>query len=150
MSNDRKYLWYPGDRGRIDVIRRLLYLSLVAGLCFGNAAQLRTLFIDRMGGMEKQLEDAIRGAEIPVDFIEEREHADLKILLGKQFTSVYAEILYTKHTGRKPGSALRAVDVKTGKEIVSQVFDENGGAQEQERAANAFARKLKAKLAAEK
>ncbi len=122
---------------------QLALLGLVLTL---SAADRKTIFIDRMDGFERYVEEAIRQAESGVEFIEEREHPDLKVLLGKQFTSVYAEVLYQKQTGRQGGHVLRAVDVRTGKEIVSHTFAMPDSEAGKRRAAAAFAEKLKGKL----
>lgn len=130
------------------VRKKLMTLALAATLFGASAAERKTIFVDRMGGLEKYVEEAIRTTEADVEFIEEQEHPDLKVLLGKQFTSVYAEILYQKQTGRKGGSVLRAVDVKTGKEIASHLFDDQANEAGKRRVAAEFAGKLKGKLAA--
>lgn len=124
--------------------RALITLAATAAVLAG--AERTTLFIDRMDGFEEVVEEAIRNTELPVEFIEEREHPDLKVLLGKQFTSVSAEIIYEKQTGRRGGLVLRAVDVKTGKEVASETFGQRDGAEARKRAAGRFAQKLKTAL----
>jgi hypothetical protein len=128
------------------LVRSALLALLTLGLTL-SAADRKTIFIDRMDGLEQYVEEAIRTSEARVEFIEEREHPDLKVLLGKQFTSVYAEILYEKQTGRKGGYVLRAVDVKTGKEIASETFTAQTTDAGKRQVAGRFASKLKAKLA---
>lgn len=122
-----------------------ILLLLTFGLSL-MAAERKTIYVDRMGGLEQYVEEAIRKTEASVEFIEEREHPDLKVLLGKQFNSVSTEILYQKQTGRTGGMVLKAVDVKTGKELVSQLIETSGNEESKRRAATSFAEKLKGKL----
>ncbi len=131
--------------GLPTLLLRIAIVSLLSAAIVG-AEERKTLFIDRMGGFEKYVEEAIRETEARVEFIEEREHPDLKVLLGKQFNSVAAEIRYTKQTGRKGESILKAVDVKTGKEIASYSFVPNEDEGSKRRAAHAFAKILHDKL----
>ncbi len=99
-----------------------------------------------MDGFEQYVESAIQKGEIPVEFIEEREHPDLKVMLGKQFASVHLELLYKGKTGRQAQDILSAVDVKTGKEIARHAFDPQTTEEGKRRAAAAFASSLQTKL----
>lgn len=121
-----------------------LFLALsLAALASGPK---KTLFVDKMGGFEQVVADVLRSTEVPVEVIEESAHPDLKVLLGKSFTSVYAEILYQKQTGRRDESILKAVDVKTGKEMVSYRFHMERDEASQRQAAKNFADLLRKQL----
>jgi len=122
---------------------------LTIGILFGGllqAAERKTVFLDRMGGLESYIEKAAAEQELNVEFIEEAMHPDLKVLLGKKFTSVYAEILYKKNTGRAEDTTLQVIDVKTKQPLVSHDFrmatDEAG----KQRIASDLVKKLKVKL----
>lgn len=110
------------------------------------AADRKTIFLGRMNGFERFVEDAIRQQELNIEFITEEEHPDLRILLGKQFTSVAAEIVYQRQTGRKGESILRAIDVKTGKTLVTFRFVMQEDDSARKRAARSFAVLLRDKL----
>ncbi len=120
-----------------------LFLMLIA---FAAAADRKTIFLGRMNGFERFVEDAIRQQELNIEFITEEEHPDLRILLGKQFTSVAAEIVYQRQTGRKGESILRAIDVKTGKTLVTFRFVMQEEDSARKRAAQSFAVLLRDKL----
>lgn len=120
--------------------------AFLALMAIAAAADRKTIFLDRMNGFERYVEEAIRLQELNVEFIAEEHHPDLKILLGKQFTSVAAEIIYQRQTGRKGESILRAVDVKTGKPMVTFRFVMQEDDASRKRAALSFARLLHDKL----
>lgn len=117
--------------------RFLLALVLSAVACMAESHR-KTLFIDKMGGFEAYLKKALTDREMNVEVIEEEAHPDLKVLLGKTFKSVYAELLYQKNTGRREESELKAIDVKTGKEIASYRFRMADDEASKQRAANSF------------
>lgn len=96
----------------------LALLTLVLPL---SATGRKTIFLDRMGGLEPFVEKAALDAELPIEFLEEEEHPDLKVLLGNKFSSVHAEVLYRKNTGRTDNTTLEVVDMKTRKPLL--VFD---------------------------
>lgn len=123
--------------------------ALLVSLCvaaLASAPPKKTVFVDKMGGFEEVVAEALQSTEAPLEIIEEVAHPDLKILLGKAFTSVHAEILYQKQTGRRDESILKAVDVKTGKEIVSYRFRMESDRAAQLKSARIFAGMLRAKL----
>jgi hypothetical protein len=122
----------------------LLALALAA---FASGGPKKTVFVDKMGGFEEVVSEALQSAEAPLEIIEESAHPDLKILLGKAFTSVHAEILYQKQTGRKDESILKAIDVKSGKEITSYRFHMESDRASNLKAARTFADLLRQKLA---
>ena len=121
-----------------------LVFLVLAGSLFAADAR-KTLFIDKMGGLETFVEKALAEKEVKVEVIEEAMHPDLKVQLGKTFTSVYAEILYQKQTGRKEESTLKAIDVKTGKALVEHSFHLSDDASKK-RAAETFVEALKKKM----
>jgi hypothetical protein len=123
--------------------------ALLVSLCvaaLASAPPKKTVFVDKMNGFEEIVAEALHSAEAPLEVIEEAAHPDLKILLGKAFTSVHAQVLYQKQTGRRDESILKAVDVKTGKEIVSYRFHMEADRTANMKAARAFADLLRAKL----
>ncbi|MBE0656296.1 MAG: hypothetical protein IH602_01325 [Bryobacteraceae bacterium] len=123
--------------------------ALLVSLCvaaLASAPPKKTVFVDKMNGFEEVVAEALQSAEAPLEIIEEAAHPDLKILLGKAFTSVHAEILYQKQTGRRDESILKAVDVKTGKEIVSYRFHMEADRAANLKAARTFAELLRSKL----
>lgn len=118
-----------------------LSLSLAATL---GAVDRKTLFLDRMQGFESYIERAIHNMELDrkVDLVEEAEHPELKAMLGNRFTSVYAEALFQKQTGRTEDTRITVIDVKTRKQLL--VFDFKMGADEaaKQKSANDFVRKF--------
>ncbi len=92
----------------------LLTITLAAAL---SAQQKLSVYVDRMDGLEANVEKALTDAELPFEFIEELKQPDLKAKLAKMHSGAYAEILYTKTTGRNEDHRLEMVDTKTGKTI---------------------------------
>ncbi len=121
-------------------------LAVTGLFCLAASAQQKTIFVDKMGGLESYVEEAIRKSEAQVEFIEEAAHPDLKLILGKQFSSVHLEVLYKAKTGRQAQDVLSAIDVKTGKEIASYSFDPQTTEVGKKSAATAFASALRPKL----
>ena len=123
----------------------MLCLLLLAGSVLGGPGR-KTVFLDRMAGLEEFIERAAVEQELNVEFIEEAMHPDLKVLLGKKFTSVHAEILYKKNTGRVEDTTLQVIDVKTKKPLLTHEFrmatDEAG----KRRIASDLVKKLKGML----
>lgn len=111
-----------------------------------SALDRKTIFMDKMDGFEVYLERAMASQELKLDIIEEAEHPDLKVLLGNRFTSVYAELMYRKNTGRTEDTSLTLIDMKTKKEIVRYDFRMTDDAQTKQKVANEFVRRLKEKL----
>jgi hypothetical protein len=131
----------------MKAIRLLALLALLCAIAFAATGPKKTVFLNKMDGFEEIVAEALRSAEVPLEVIEEAAHPDLKILLGKAFTSVHAEVLYQKNTGRRDDSILKALDVKTGKEIVSYRFRMDSDRTENLKAARTFANLLRAELA---
>src|SRR3954453_10527520 len=98
----------------------LVFLSAA----LGPAIDGKALFLDNMDGFEVFIERAIAKAELGsgIELIEEEEHPDLKAMLGNRFSSMYAEALYRKHTGRTEDTRLTLVDVKTKKALLTYDF----------------------------
>ncbi len=111
-----------------------------------SGAERKSVFLDKMGGLEGYIEKAAAQAELDVEFIEEAMHPDLKVMLGKKFTSVYAEVLYKKNTGRNEDTTLQVVDVKSKKPLLTHEFRMSTDDAGKRRIAEEFVRKLKAKL----
>lgn len=110
------------------------------------ASGRKTVFLDRMAGLEPYIEKAAAEAELPVEFIEEEEHPDLKVLLGNKFSSVHAEVLYRKNTGRTENTTLEVIDTKTKKPLLVFDFQWNSDESARRRIAAQFVQRLKAKL----
>jgi hypothetical protein len=128
----------------MKIVRLLLcFLALSVSLLF--AVDRKTLFLDNMNGFEVFIERAIEKAELgeTIDLIEEEEHPDLKAMLGKRFTSTYAEILYRKQTGRTEDTRLTLVDAKTKKELLTYDFKLTGDDASKQRSADEFVSRLK-------
>jgi len=125
---------------------RLFTFCLAVSVAAFAAGPKKTVFVDKMGGFEEVVAEALHSAEAPLEIIEEAAHPDLKILLGKSFTSVHAQVVYQKQTGRRDESVLKAVDIKTGKEIVTYRFHMEPGRSAQLKSARTFADLLRAKL----
>ncbi len=118
-------------------------------LCLGlplAASSRKTVFLDRMAGLESYIVKAAAQAELPVEFLEEAEHPDLKVLLGNKFSSVHAEVLYRKNTGRTENTTLEVVDVKTRKTILTYGFQWTVDEGAKKRVAGEFVKRLKQKL----
>lgn len=130
----------------MTTIRLFAVLALLCATALASGGPKKTVFLDKMNGFEEIVAEALQSAEAPLEIIEEAAHPDLKILLGKAFTSVHAEILYQKQTGRRDESLLKAIDVKTGKEIVSYRFHMETDRASNLKAARAFAGLLRLKL----
>lgn len=106
----------------------------------------KTVFLDRMGGLEAYIEKAAALQELPIEFIEEAEHPDLKVLLGRKFISVQAEVLYRKNTGRTEDTTLEVIDAKTKKPILKYDFKWAADGAARKGVAAEFVRQLKDKL----
>ena len=120
----------------------LLLCSLLAVSAGLLAVDRKSVFLDKMDGFENYIQEAARKAELKIEFIEEAEHPDLKVLLGKRFNSVAAEGVYRKNTGRSEDSTFRVVDVKTGKEVMVFNFRMSNDEGARKRIAREFVEKL--------
>lgn len=123
--------------------------ATLAFLCLGlplHAEGRKTIFLDRMAGLETHIEKAALEAELPVEFLEEAEHPDLKVLLGNKFSSVHAEVLYRRNTGRTENTILEVIDVKTKKTLLTYEFKWAAEEGTKKRIAREFVQRLKARL----
>jgi hypothetical protein len=122
--------------------------TLIAGvmtalLVFHSAAQERkTIYVDRMEGLEPFVEKALQDAELPFDFIEEEKQPEMKAGL-KRMHSAYGEILYQHKLGRNETHRLELRDVETNRLIAWHSFKLSGEEASRRRAANEFAAKVK-------
>lgn len=128
------------------LLNRAVLTSLIVLSSILSAADRKTVFLDRMGGLEAYIEKAAEQQELNVEFIEEAMHPDLKVLLGKKFTSVSAEILYKKNTGRAEDTTLQVIDMKTKKVLVTHDFRMATDDAGKKRIAADLVSKLKGKL----
>lgn len=105
----------------------------------------KNIYIDKMGGFETFLADALKARELPVNVVLERDQPDLKVQLGKRLSG-YAELIYSKQTGRRSESRLTVIDTATGKALLH--FDFHLGRTDEARKRNAerFADTLRRKL----
>jgi hypothetical protein len=124
---------------------RSLFCLLALGGSLLFAVDRKSLFLDNMNGFEVYIERAIAKAELgsTIDVIEEEEHPDLKAMLGKRFSSMYAEALYRKNTGRAEDTRITLVDVKTKKELLVYDFTMTGDDKSKQRSADEFVNRLK-------
>jgi|GEM_PF-1292549 len=126
---------------QMNVLRRVLILAAVPSL-FLLAQERKTIYVDRMEGLEPFVEKALLDAELPFDFVEEEKQPDLKANL-KKMHSAYGEILYKHKLGRNETHRLELRDVETNKVIASHSFPLSAGEDARRRAAADFAAKVK-------
>ena len=122
-----------------------MIFTMVVGmaLAFATGAENRkTIYVDRMEGLEPFVEKALQSAELPFDFIEERNRPELKATLAKSH-SVYGELLYKHKLGRTGTHRLELLDVEKNKVIAWHAFELSGGEESRKRAAEAFAASVK-------
>lgn len=120
-----------------------LFAFLLAIPVLANPLDRKTIFLDKMGGFEAYIEKAAAQQNLRLELLEEAEHPDLKVMLGKKFTSVYAEVVYRKQTGRSEDSRLTVVDTKSKKSILTHEFTMGSSDDAKQRAADVFVSKLK-------
>lgn len=102
----------------------------------------KTVYVDRMDGLEPFVERALAAAELPFDFIEEQKKPEMKATLAKKH-SAYAEILYKGKLGRNEDHILELTNVETGKVIASYSFAIKTDDGSRARIAEAFAQQVK-------
>ncbi len=137
----------PESKGVMRRTHALLTLVVGIGLALPAAAEGRkTVFLNQMGGLEAYIEKAAAAEELPIEFIEEAEHPDLKVILGKKFTSFHAEVLYRKNTGRTEDTTLEVMDSKTKKTMLKYDFKWTTDDAGRKAVAAQFVRQLKSKL----
>ena len=81
------------------------------------AQERKTIYVDRMEGLEPFVEKALQADELPFDFIEENKQPDLKANLARMH-SAYGEILYKHKLGRNETHRLELRDVARNRVIV--------------------------------
>ncbi|MCL4797319.1 MAG: hypothetical protein KJZ84_22325 [Bryobacteraceae bacterium] len=133
-------------RYRLCLTAGARWILLLLAVCGAQAVDRKSVFLDKMDGFETHIQEAARQAELKIEFIEEAEHPDLKVLLGKRFKSVQAEVMYKKNTGRNEDTTFRVVDVKTGKELLIFNFRMSNDENARRRIAQDFVRQLSGKL----
>lgn len=109
------------------------------------AQERRTVYVDRMEGMEPFVEKALQDAELPFDFVEEEKQPELKADL-RRMQSAYGEILYKHKLGRNETHRLEFRDVKSNKVLASHVFQLQPGEASRRAAAADFAAKVRRAL----
>lgn len=113
------------------------------------AQERKTVYVDRMEGLESFVEKALQAAELPFDFIEEEKKPEMKATLAKMH-SAYGEILYKHKMGRNETHRLELRDVERNKVIASHQFALSGDDASKQRAAAEFASKVRNALAKNK
>jgi hypothetical protein len=122
---------------------KLWLATFALALAIPAAAQDRkTIYVDKMEGLEPFVEKALQAAELPFDFIEEQKQPDLKAGLAKMH-SAYGEILYKHKLGRNETHRLELRDVARNKLIAFYDFPLRGDDESRRRAAQEFAAKVK-------
>lgn len=122
---------------------RFLGATLALALALPALAQERkTIYVDKMEGLEQFVEQALAAAELPFDFIEEQQRPDLKAGLAKMH-SAYGEILYKHKLGRNETHRLELRDVERNKVIATYSFPLSADPESRRQAAREFAAKVK-------
>jgi hypothetical protein len=106
------------------------------------ALERKTIFVDRMDGLEPFVEKALQSAELPFDFIEEGKHPELKADLVRT-RSAHAELLYKHKLGRNETHRLELRDLERNTVIVRHDFELRTDDGARKRAAEEFAAKVK-------
>lgn len=119
----------------------LAMLALALAIPVG-AQDRKTIYVDKMEGLEPFVEQALLAAELPFDFIEEQKQPELKAGLAKMH-SAYGEILYKHKLGRNETHRLELRDVERNKVIASYSFPLRGDDESRRRAAQEFAARVK-------
>jgi len=124
-------------------MRTFVTWMLAMGMAAGTALaqERKTIYVDRMEGLEPFVEKALQTAELPFDFIEEEKQPDLKANLAKMH-STYGEILYKHKLGRNETHRLELRDLQTKKVIAWHAFPLSGDDDSKRRAAQEFAEKV--------
>ena len=120
----------------------VLAMFAIAVAIPAGAQDRKTIYVDKMEGMESFVEQALQAAELPFDFIEEQKQPELKAGLAKMH-SAYGEILYKYKLGRNETHRLELRDVERNKVIAYYIFPLRGDDESRRRAAQEFAAKVK-------
>ena len=124
----------------MKIITLLLAVGLTAALM---GQERKTIYVDRMEGLESFVEKALRDAELPFDFIEEENRPEMKANL-KKMHSAYGEILYKHKLGRNETHRLELRDVERNKVIAWHAFQlKSNDDESRKRAAAEFAAKVR-------
>lgn len=122
----------------------LLVATLLTAVLVGQ--ERKTIYVDRMEGLEAFVEKALQDAELPFDFVEEQKQPEMKATL-KKMHSAYAEILYKHKLGRNETHRLELRDVDRNKVIARHDFQSKANDDEaRKRAAADFAAKVRAAM----
>jgi hypothetical protein len=125
-------------------LRRRLILALLSS-CLLFAQDKKTIYVDRMEGLEPFVEKALLEAELPFEFIDEAKRPELKADL-KRMHSAYAEIYYKHKLGRNETHRLELRDVETNKVIAWHQFKLSEGEAAKKATAAEFAAKVKSAM----
>lgn len=122
----------------VGILTTVLAVSL-------TAQDRKTVYVDRMEGLEPFVEKALQDAELPFDFVEEEKQPEMKAGL-RRTQSAYGEILYKHKLGRNETHRLEFRDVKSNKVLASHVFQLKGDDESRRVAASEFASKVRKAL----
>jgi hypothetical protein len=122
-------------------VRRVVVLAAFSSL-FVLAQERRTIYVDKMEGLEPFVEKALLDAELPFDFVEEQKKPEMKATL-KKMHSAYGEIIYRHKLGRTETHTLELRDVETNKVIATHSFQLAAGEDARRKAAADFAGKVR-------
>jgi hypothetical protein len=124
-------------------VKTMLVITLSLTLATISQGQTRkTIYVDRMEGLEPFVESALQAAELPFDFVEEAKRPEMKASLVKMH-SAYGEIVYRHKLGRNESHRLELVDVESKKVIAWHAFPLNGDDDSRRAAAREFAAKVR-------
>jgi hypothetical protein len=130
---------------RSDLVsRRMILMVLVSSLLLAEGPK-RTIYVDRMEGLEPYVEKALLDAELSFNFIEEAKRPEMKAEL-KRLHSVYGEILYQHKFGRSETHRLELRNVETNQVIAWHQFKLGDTEASKKAAAADFAAKVKTAL----
>ena len=115
-----------------------LVMPLIAADANRPAAVHRTIYVDKMDGLEPYVEKALQAAELPFDFIEEQNKPEIKATLSKLHQGL-AEIHFKVKLGRTEDHVLELRDLATGKIVASHSFALRPDKASRTRAAEIFA-----------
>lgn len=127
---------------RIALLGVLLSLPLAA-------QDRRTIYVDRMEGLEPFVEQAMQHAELAFDFVEEAQQPELKADL-RRARSAYAELLYQRKLGRNETHRLELRDLATNRVIAAHTFKLSSDENSRRLAAAQFAEKVRKAMAKQK
>ncbi len=126
---------------------RRLFLAAPAAALLGAQPvppMTRKVFVDKMFGLEPLVEMALKEQELAFEFVEERNHPELKAQIRKKHSSFYGEILYRQKYGRDADHTLELYDVEKKKVVAYYDFKLVAAAAGREAIAREFARRVAA------